>query len=758
MSDRVIPDAVLARAARRRPIPAASAWVSANAGSGKTHVLAQRVIRLLLDGTDPAKILCLTFTKAAAANMANRVFDTLARLDRARRRRARHGNPRDRRQARRRRSGARGRAGCSPQALETPGGLKVQTIHAFCTRLLQQFPFEADVAARFQVLEETQQKQMLETIRLEVLLEAAAKPDSAARPRARDRSSRWRATSTFQRRAGRGDPRARRGDRWLDRAGGIDGAMAELSRALGIDAGRDDRERRARDLSTARYLPSAEWPALAAICAQGSKTDQEQAERLRRSARRQRARAARRLSVDLLHRRTASRARASSPSSIRDKHPDLCAAPAGEQDRVCALLERRRAVDRARPHRRAAHARDASDRALSRREGRARPARLRRPDRQDAATCSARVSAAWVHYKLDLGIDHLLIDEAQDTSPEQWDIVERAGRRVRRRRRRARRARAHDLRGRRRQAVDLLVPGRRRRAKFDEMRTRLRARTSRPPSCEWRDVRVQLLVPLGARSCSTRSTRCSRSRSAYRGADRRRRRRPSHRGAAATPRRAWSRSGRWSSPTKARRSKAWDAPFDTPSETSPRVKLARQIAKTVAAWIEREDLSATATSAMRCGRATSWSWCASAGRCSRRSSARSRTRIAVAGADRLVLTEHIAVMDLLALADALLLPEDDLALADRAQEPAVRPDRGRLVRARAGTARASLRAALRERRPDDSRRGSTRSTRDARSALSPFAFYARPARRRRRPQALPRAARARGQRRARRIPQSRARL
>src|SRR5215472_7222978 len=57
--------------------PSVSAWVSANAGSGKTHVLAQRVIRLLLEGTDPGKILCLTFTKAAAANMAARVFDTL---------------------------------------------------------------------------------------------------------------------------------------------------------------------------------------------------------------------------------------------------------------------------------------------------------------------------------------------------------------------------------------------------------------------------------------------------------------------------------------------------------------------------------------------------------------------------------------------------------------------------------------------------------------------------------------------------------
>src|SRR5918998_4419368 len=73
---RIIPDAV-----REVQIaasdPAVSAWVSANAGSGKTHVLAQRVIRLLLDGVDPSKILCVTFTKAAAALMANRVFGTL---------------------------------------------------------------------------------------------------------------------------------------------------------------------------------------------------------------------------------------------------------------------------------------------------------------------------------------------------------------------------------------------------------------------------------------------------------------------------------------------------------------------------------------------------------------------------------------------------------------------------------------------------------------------------------------------------------
>ena len=73
------------------------------------------------------------------------------------------------------------------RALETPGGLKVQTIHAFCTQLLHQFPFEANVAARFTVLDETEQTQLLEQLTLAVLLDGALAPESAAWPSARHR-------------------------------------------------------------------------------------------------------------------------------------------------------------------------------------------------------------------------------------------------------------------------------------------------------------------------------------------------------------------------------------------------------------------------------------------------------------------------------------------------------------------------------------------------------------------------------------------
>src|SRR5918912_3582824 len=168
---RPIPDAVRATQARASD-PTGSAFVSANAGSGKTHVLVQRVIRLLLSGVPPEKILCITFTKAAAANMAERVFTTLghwvtlddAELDAAIRA---VGIPHPSAKLRR---DARKLFAC---ALETPGGLKVQTIHALCTRLLQQFPFEANVPARFAVMDDRDQAEMMERASLDVFLEAS---------------------------------------------------------------------------------------------------------------------------------------------------------------------------------------------------------------------------------------------------------------------------------------------------------------------------------------------------------------------------------------------------------------------------------------------------------------------------------------------------------------------------------------------------------------------------------------------------------
>ena len=221
--------------------PAVSAWVSANAGSGKTHVLTERVIRLLLSGTAPEKILCITFTKAAAANMATRVFDTLSEwiaLDEAgldARIEALGLTPSAAIRALARRLFA--------VAIETPGGLKVQTIHAFCTRLLHQFPFEAGVAARFNVLDEATETQLLEKLTLDVMLEGAANPGSAlgtalqtAITAAADQTLR----DVIRLAVGKRDAISG----WISRAGSLAGAIAELSRDARHLRGRNAGQRR----------------------------------------------------------------------------------------------------------------------------------------------------------------------------------------------------------------------------------------------------------------------------------------------------------------------------------------------------------------------------------------------------------------------------------------------------------------------------------------------------------------------------------
>src|SRR5947209_10168551 len=258
---RPIPDAVRATQARASD-PAASAFVSANAGSGKTHVLVQRVIRLLLSGVPPEKILCITFTKAAAANMAERVFTTLGhwvtldddKLDAAISDAGITHPTRDLRHSARK---------LFASALETPGGLKVQTIHALCTRLLQQFPFEANVPARFAVLDDRDQAEMMERASLAVMLDASRAPDSAI-GRALLTAMANAADVTFKdvvREAclGRDHFMA-----WTDAAGSAQAAAAQISAALGVNPG-DRIEDVERDIVDGPNLPRSRWQDIALV-------------------------------------------------------------------------------------------------------------------------------------------------------------------------------------------------------------------------------------------------------------------------------------------------------------------------------------------------------------------------------------------------------------------------------------------------------------------------------------------------------------
>jgi ATP-dependent helicase/nuclease subunit A len=683
---RMIPDSVRRKQAEASD-PSAAAFVAANAGSGKTHVLAQRVIRLMLDGgtngVDPSKILCITFTKAAAANMAARVYDTLrgwialddaaldvamrdigvAETDAAKRARARR---------------------LFAAALETPGGLKVQTIHAFCTRILQQFPFEADVAARFTVLEERAQSEMLERATLGVLLEAVGIADSAL-ARALKVAVAAAADTTFRDVVREAIGKREKLVAWIEAAGGIAPAMAQLSAALGIAAD-DNIARVETDIVEGPHLPSSRWADVAAQCRQGSRNDQAQGDRLSIALA---ASGAERIDkyLDVFFTGENGPRASLVTGALAKKHPGLADDLASEQARLAPLATRRNGVIcRDRTAALAAIAVEVIKRYTAEKD---RRGLLDYDDLIDKTfSLLAEVDPNWVHYKLDLGLDHVLIDEAQDTSEKQWDIIKRltsefvagAG------------ARGFLTRtvfavGDEKQSIFSFQGAAPR--EYDAAR-RYFEKVYFVSEVEWRFVRFDHSFRSGANVLGA-VDEVFRSPEIYRSITSDRDGRLIH---LALPDAVPGLVEIWPliEPEPAPEMEGWDAPFDAVSETSPQVKLAHKIAATVRGWIDAGTPVGRERRPMRAGdvlvlvRQRGLLFEAII-------RALKNAGVAVAGADRLVLTEHIAIIDLLALADALLLADDDLALAVALKSPLFGLDDDLLL-ALAWGRRASLRTAL----------------------------------------------------------------
>ncbi|MFB0994566.1 MAG: UvrD-helicase domain-containing protein, partial [Paracoccaceae bacterium] len=153
--------------------PKASTWLSANAGSGKTKVLIDRVALSLLEGVEPARILCLTYTKAAASEMQVRLFERLGKWAMS----EEQGLQKELAQL-----GVLGPFGSDKlaaarqlfaRAIETPGGLRIQTIHSFCASLLRRFPLEAGVSPLFMEMDERSATLMRQEIVDDMALESA---------------------------------------------------------------------------------------------------------------------------------------------------------------------------------------------------------------------------------------------------------------------------------------------------------------------------------------------------------------------------------------------------------------------------------------------------------------------------------------------------------------------------------------------------------------------------------------------------------
>jgi ATP-dependent helicase/nuclease subunit A len=711
MNERAIPEALIANQ-HAASDPAVSAWVSANAGSGKTHVLAQRVIRLLLAGTNPAKILCLTFTKAAAANMANRIFETLAHwidlddlaLDAEISKTGTRGiDAKKRAQARR----------LFASALETPGGLKVQTIHGFCTRLLQQFPFEANVPARFRVLEQTQQSQLLEEIRREVLLDASQQPDGPA-GRALGAIIPAASDYAFQIALNEAIRERNKIKVWLDHAGGLDAAAAQLSSALGLNPN-DSIEGVEKDIVEGPHLPSRQWASAADICSRGSKNDQKQGQYLAQAfAASGAARIDAYFSVFLTD--GFEPRKAVITAALTKSEPDLARQFADEQKRIHALCEKRRAIlARDRTLALLALALDVVERYT------AKKSREGLLDYDDliarTRTMLERVESAWVHYKLDLGIDHVLIDEAQDTSPQQWDIIKRFV---------AEFTAGAGARGDVRRSIF---------AVGDDKQSIFSFQDAAPE--KFAEMRRFFEVAHNAAGLPFHPVPLKHSfRSApvvLDAVDTVFRQPAAHAGLTDDPMPTVHEAIRSAAPglvelwplvrpDEKPNIDPWDQPFDVQSQTSPSVKLARQIAAAVRTWLRRGDLvgDGAGRHPVRAGdilvlvrqRGALFEAVIRALK---------QAGIAVAGADRLVLTDHIAVMDLLVLADALLLPTDDLALATVLKSPLFGLSEDDLFDLAYERDRPLI-AVLRAKLPDIAAQFDTfaRLTQDR----SPFAFYA----------------------------------
>ena len=346
---------------RRASNPQASVWVSASAGSGKTKVLTDRVLHLLLTTGRPDKLLCLTFTKAAAAEMENRINQTLknwAITDDA---------------ALAREIAALTAEDPAPEqivlarqlftrVLEVPGGMKIMTIHSFCQSILQRFPLEAGVPPNFEVIDDIESKSLLSHVFKKTLNKKDFQPDIAAlAPYITERQLIDILNELFN------------SPNWLELTDQhtLATILHRIQGFLGVAEGQTP------ESIIAEHFAGQDWEAL-------KQTYLTQKEELRQSYAEQRDAAAA-LVFQTVERVKEWTIYQTTSTLLRVAFDVL---------RDYDLLKRTRAVL------------DYTDLIQS---------TLRLLNKSDMS--------AWVLFKLDGGIDHILVDEAQDTNPHQWHII-----------------------------------------------------------------------------------------------------------------------------------------------------------------------------------------------------------------------------------------------------------------------------------------------------------------------------------------------
>ncbi|MGE3332188.1 MAG: double-strand break repair helicase AddA [Rhodospirillaceae bacterium] len=646
--------------------PAKSVWVSASAGSGKTKVLTDRVLALLLTGTAPHKILCLTFTKAAAAEMSNRINERLASwvtmdedtlwnqlaalhpdtpdrllLDRARR--------------------------LFAQVLDAPGGLSISTIHGFCQSLLKRFPLEAGVTPHFTVMDERDAREALAMAQEQCIAHAHRGDDAALAEALKLITARVHETHFADLMDSLAGCRTK-----LARMFEAHGGFANVAKALRRKLGLSEDATEGSLLAEACLDTSFEYEGLISAgtaMSGGSSADQKRAIELRSWLTEKHTRASRFDHYTEFYLTSKFEIRVTlATQKVEKSSPGTLDVLQREAVRVLDILEKCRAARVA-----------ANTEALLRLGARmldiygAEKSRRGLLDYDDLIQTARRLverdgAAAWVLYKLDGGLDHILIDEAQDTNPDQWAIVDALTREF------FAGEGAHEqvsvnprtvfAVGDRKQSIygfQGAAPD-----EFDRMQKVLEGRaTAANQAWGSEDLFVSFRSTRAVLDAVDHVFRQPGARDGVAVGDEDITHRPAREGNAGLVE-LWAPV----EPEATDEVQPWMPPVERKRGDSPPARLAALVAKRIAKMIGTGEPLESHGRAIRAGDIMVL--------------VRRRTgfvedlvrhlktlKVPVAGVDRMVLTDQMAVMDLMALGEFLLLPEDDLTLATVLKGPLV---------------------------------------------------------------------------------------
>jgi ATP-dependent helicase/nuclease subunit A len=646
--------------------PAISAIVSASAGSGKTKVLTDRVLRLLLGGAEPSRILCITYTKAASAEMEQRIEAQLGTWAIAAEEALRAslealmGQP----PAAKTLARARTLFAC---VMDAPVRIRILTIHAFCQSVLGRFPLEAGVAPHFTLIDDTASQALLQEARQKLLsgLDARGRQhEDATCFSAIARLTAIISETSFNELMEEIIAQRQQFLPWFQEGDDAEALYAQVFESFHTDRGCTDESLAQRYCQASAEHKAALKQAAAILAAFSAQKDQAMAQALQFWVREGDGS----LQIQEENYLTAFLTQKGTPRKdpVTKKALEALGSHAQallqEQERMVAFTSARQSL------RLAQWTQDAC--ILARglltlyRELKAQQGYLDYDDLilQTVQLFERSGMAQWVLYKLDGGIDHLLLDEAQDTSPQQWRLVEIlaeeffAGEGARSLKR------TLFVVGDEKQSIYSFQGARP--AAFDKMRQKL-LRLTQTHGSVLQHVRLD-------RSFRSAAPVLEAVDNVFLQADARKGlvfsehdiRHAVHRTGAAGRVELWE----LCEAPQELETEAWEAPATPTSQPSVQQLCAERIAATIEEWVRQKRILASQGRPVAAGdililvqRRGSF-----AGAMLR---ALKQRGIPVAGADRMILSEHIAVMDCMVLGDFLLLPGDDLSLATVLKSP-----------------------------------------------------------------------------------------